>query len=51
MKYAVMSSLTFTTPSQSDTLHNGILAKITGKPIWGKSLITKSTGLDGKLIC
>ena len=48
MKYTVMSSLTFTTPAQADTLHNGFLAKIAGKPTWGKSLITKSTGQDGK---
>jgi len=48
MKYAVISSLTLTTPAQADTVHNGILAKISGKPTWGKTNIAKGVGQDGK---
>ncbi len=48
MKYAVISSLTFTTPAQADTLHNGVLAKIAGKPTWGQTNIAKGVDHGGR---
>lgn len=48
MKYTILSSLSFSTPSQQDTLHQAILANIAGKPVWGEVRVTKGIGQDGK---
>lgn len=41
MKYAVMYNLRLETPAKRDKLNDDIKLKIGGKPVWGKTVISK----------
>lgn len=48
MKYNVSAELYFDTPAKRDTLGNDTVIRIGGKPVWGKTVVNKGQGEDGK---
>lgn len=47
MKYCVIHNLRFETPAKRDKLEDDVAAKISGKKVWGETIISKGKDEDG----
>ena len=47
MKYCVTHNLRLETPAKQDKMHNDISLRIGGKPVWGKTIVSKGQDEEG----